>query len=305
MFRKIISIVSVCLLLCSAGAAEDYCFDTMTEAELRALIQHAEAELQRREEYAREDVANLNLAGQAYTVEELAHVCAAIKDEAERRGAFNEFEVPVGTWEVGKHLSAGTYAIRPQSGSGTVYLDVTSSRLKSKLSVSGECESGWFRHIELIKGDSIEIKYNKVVFSPAELYPVFAGADHQQSPIDVSGYSDAALQQTYAEIVKQLADAQVPEITIPSGVWVVGEHIPAGTYDIVAFVNEDTGNYSFYLCNGLADVAKYGGSMSLHGFGKKYDTSAASITLKEGNALLLDGCMVRLTKASQNLFFGP
>ena len=83
-----------------------------------------------------------------------------------------------------------------------------------------------------------------------------------------------------------------------AGIWVVGQDIPEGIYDISAYITKNYGNFGFSI------IDQSGNSiLSLHGYGNDLK-SASHIKVYEGNIIIADGCVAEMTISSDNIFFG-
>lgn len=320
--RKIVLMIClVILFLFSVNAtAETLNYEDMSLEELQVILDSVQAEMARRQKLVDEtetaasqfevldenETAASQFEGKNFTVNELINMCAAITREMSLRNNFEGFNVPVGEWTVGKHLNAGQYAILAKNQDGYIFCDFVLSRFGgSEASISGEAEPGFIHHIDLNDGDTVRIKYSEVVFSPGTFYPTYEGADYSQSLVNFSEYTDNELKLTYQSIMHILSGQDIPSFILECGIWVVGEDFPAGTYDIEAFLNASHGNYSFLLFSDSSDLNMFSADLSMFGYGDDRDTSAANIVLKEGDIIITDGCMAKLTASNSNVFFGP
>jgi len=239
------------------------------------------------------------------SIEELVNICSAINHELQIRNEIEPFDVPVGKWTVGKHLNPGLYSIQPHKSDDYMHFIVTYNNAgHNTLGMESEAESGLLHHVLLSKGDEIEIQYGSVTFSTGSPYPNFNGEDYERAPIIVSNYSDDELRTIYSSIMSLLSNQDIPEMTIEGGLWLVGQDIPEGTYDINAYLNDEYGNYQFSLFNDESSIADLSGEISMYGYGKKHDTSAANCQLKAGNLIFANGCLVSLKVSNDNVFFG-
>ena len=307
--KRFIALLIVVFLFLSSVVAfgENSGYENLTLDELQAILDDVQAEIKRRSSSETESGAvAIQLGDQHYTVEELIDMCSAINHELLTRAEFESFDVPVGTWTVGKHMKAGLYSIVPQNTNDSVYCDVSLSQLNgNKVSVSGEVESGFIHHLLLSDGDTIEIKYHGVTFSSGSPYPTYEASDYSKSVISFTNYSDKELKETYSAITKLLSGTSVPTIILECGIWIVGEDIPAGTYDIEAFVNEKRGNYSFLIYDDSKMLSLNRSDFAMFGYGKSHETNASNIVLVDGNIILTQGCMATLTVSDTSVFFGP
>ena len=238
------------------------------------------------------------------SIEELVNICSAINKTLEDRNNLEAFDVPVGTWTVGQHLNAGLYAILPTKSKDSCFFDVTYSETGNTVMLQGEAESGYIRHLLLSEGDKIEIKYNSSTFSPGTPYPHFDGEDYSKAPFIASDYSEEELKIVYSDIMELLANQDIPSITIEGGIWIVGQDIPIGTYDIKAYLNEEHGNYEFSVYNSISEIETLGGDIAMFGYGNGDETSASNCELKKGNVIFTNGCMANLKVSNKNTFFG-
>ena len=105
-----------------------------------------------------------------------------------------------------------------------------------------------------------------------------------------------------------MAGQTIPSLTVGCGIWIVGLDIPSGTYDILAFVSENYGNYSFSIFDEDTEFfgpGSLGNQISMFGFGNKSETKASNITLTSGEIIITDGCMATFSVADENVYFGP
>lgn len=239
------------------------------------------------------------------SIEELVNICSAINQELQIRNQIDPFVVPVGKWTVGKHLIPGLYSIQPQKSDDFMNFIVTFNNSgHNTLDMESEAESGLLRHVLLSDGDEIEIKYSSVTFSSGTPYPHFKGEDYLKAPIIVANYSDDELRTKYTSIMTLISNQDIPEITVEGGLWVVGQDIPEGTYDINAYLNDEHGNYQFSLFTDESSIGDFSGELTMFGYGNKHDTSAANCQLKVGNLILASGCLVSLKVSDDDVFFG-
>lgn len=307
--KRLLTLLMVFFLLLTSVVAhgENSGYENLTLEELQAILDDVQAEINRRSNSETvPEATTIQLGDQQYSIEELVDMSSAINHELLTRANFSSFDVPVGTWTVGKHMKAGLYSIVPQNINAGVYCDASLSQFAgSKVSISGETESGFIHHLLLSDGDTIEVEYHGVTFSAGSPYPTYETSDYSKSTISFTDYSDKELIETYLTITKQLSNASVPAIILECGIWIVGEDLPAGTYDIEAFVNENSGNYSFLIYEDSKKFSQNRSDLSMFGFGKIYETSASNITLVDGNIIFAKGCMAKLTVSNSEVFFGP
>ena len=90
---------------------------------------------------------------------------------------------------------------------------------------------------------------------------------------------------------------------MPGGIWVVGEDIPAGTYDISAVLADSHGNFDFYVYSSTGWKSSSGDILTLYGYGNEAKT-AMHIELKDGYVLVVNDCTATLTPSSDDVFFG-
>lgn len=238
------------------------------------------------------------------SIEELVNICCAINKALTDRNNLESFDVPVGTWTVGKNLNAGLYAVLPTKPKDYNHFTVSFSQTGKSIMMQGETKSGYIRHVFLNDGDIIEIEYNNSTLSPGTPYPHFDGEDYSKAPIIVSDYNDDELKTIYSEIMELLANQDFPSLTIDGGIWIVGQDIPVGTYDIKAYVNEEHGNYGFNVFSSASEIETLGGDISMYGYGNGDETSASNCELKAGNIIITNGCMATLKVSDENVFFG-
>lgn len=235
---------------------------------------------------------------------DLAALCKAVAAEYERRHSFDSFNVPVGTWTVGKNLNSGLYSVQLMNGKDYGYFTFVLSQYgNSKVLASTESKQGPFSHIWLNDGDTVEITADTVTFAPGIFGAVFEDADQGTASLDLSMYDDKALTELYHELILQLGQEPVSSITVPGGVWKVGEDIPAGTYDVSAVLNDSHGNFSFSVYSSSSWKSTFGDVLSVHGYGNEEKT-AMNIELKDGYVLIASDCTATLTESNENVFFG-
>ena len=126
----------------------------------------------------------------------------AIANELQSRYTIDEFDVPSGTWIVGKHIKSGTYSIRPASGAkknSNIHYEIKTAQIgNNSMMLSGEAESGFPSHVVLRDGDTITINYSGVSFSTGILFPSFTGVNASLNVLPVAeiadflGYSSSA-----------------------------------------------------------------------------------------------------------------
>lgn len=238
------------------------------------------------------------------SIEELVNICCAINKALVDRNNLEPFDVPVGTWTVGKNLNAGLYAVLPIKPKDYNHFTVAFSQTGKSIMMQGETKSGYIRHVFLNDGDMIEIEYNNSTLAPGTPYPHFEGEDYSKAPFIVSDYSDDELKTIYSDIMELLADQDFPSLTIDGGIWIVGQDIPVGTYDIKAYVTEKTGNYQFSVFDSLSEMESLGGEISMFGYGNESETSASNCELEAGNIIFANGCMATLKVSDKDVFFG-
>lgn len=244
-----------------------------------------------------------------YSIEELINICCAIKEEVTEWNEIEPFNVPVGKWTVGEHLNPGVYSIISYNDLDQTIFDVKYQNGSGEdYYMRSQTPSGNFYHLPLNIGDQITIEDESATFATGIPYPEYVGEDATQISIDFSDYEYDELVSTYAYIMKLLANQNIPEMTITAGVWTVGKDIPAGTYDISAYVEEEDGNYDFRV---FADITKlklntYDDEERYYmsGFGNGSSTNASNCELKEGNVILANGCRAKLKVFDNNVFFG-
>ena len=236
---------------------------------------------------------------------ELEGICSDIVELLEV-SEVEKFTVPAGTWIVGKNISSGVYSIKSTGKSSSVYCSIKSSRWgDSAILISSETASGSLRHISLIDGDEIEISYKEVVFSREASYPKFQTAEKTGKSYDLSDYPQKELQNVYQTAIQKLSGQTFSDIVLSGEIWIVGKDIPSGRYDIKAYVKEGHGNYSFQVYNNEKNSSESGLSqISMFGYGNDVSTNASNIELKEGAVVVADGCMLKLSHADEDVFFG-
>ena len=310
MKRLIIGLLLVTFLFISTFASADTIdLKSMTIEELQALIDAAQEEINLREANAETASLEENRSEYAFidslSVQELVDAAAAVDEALREKLAIDSFDVPVGTWTVGKHLNSGLYSIIPQNERDNVHCTIALKEFNNdSIQIKGETESGYYHHLFVEDGDTIEVKYNGVTFLSGSPCPTFEGANTHNCKISLSEYSAGELQSLFSAIVKKLEGESIPAFTIDAGIWVVGKDIPAGTYDIDAHVDGKNGNYGFSV---YAESKRFGhgkGVVSMYGYGQKHETKAANIELKDGYYVFADGCMATFTVSDTNVFFG-
>ena len=104
----------------------------------------------------------------AYSQEELIALRDLINLELLKRGIEKEVTVPIGMYEVGVDIPAGTYTVKPKPN-GYANIEVWKS-VSSKYSMSSEFVSDYDKEyigkLKLIDGNIIEITHGSLVFSP-------------------------------------------------------------------------------------------------------------------------------------------
>ena len=227
-----------------------------------------------------------------YTTEELVATCAAISNEIQRRCSIKTFDVPIGTWTVGKHLHPGVYSIASASRGGYYKFNVSGKKYGGN-----EEASFWgtdiVSHIALDENDVISIEEGSASFSIGKQLPDFPDANLSCAIISVGNYASDELLNLYCRIIQELAENKPGQIHLESGVWIVGEDVPAGTYDITVRKNEN--DYQFLL-------RIYNSKDPLWVDGNEQDQIAMK-ELKKGNIIVLMGNM-DLASSSDNVFFG-
>jgi len=248
-----------------------------------------------------------------YSVEELINICCAIKKEVSKWNDIEPFDVPVGKWTVGEHLNPGIYSITsidPNDSSDWEEVDFQITFVNG----SGQAHhmrsqslSGSFHHIPLSIGDQIEIEDKSATFSEGIQFPEYEGEDDSKIAIDFTDYDYEELVLTYSAIIEELANKEIPEMTICAGVWIVGKDIPEGTYNISAYI-EDGANYDFYVISNISKLLDYAYGddvlYEMEGYGKDAGTNASNCELSNGNVIVTRGCMAKLTVFDNNVFFG-
>jgi len=276
--------------------AEEYDLANMTTRELQSLKKAIQDELDARQTNEADNIPSaveISDIG-SFTLQEVIDTCKAITDRQEQLNHFDSFEVPVGTWTVGKNLYSGTYSVAASNPKDSGYIYLTLSEYNNRVfNLSAEDTGCPFRHFVLSDGDTIEIPYNTLVFTPGSFGVSFEGANGNGTRVDVSQYNESELKQIYHLFIDALANQKdLPKIVVPAGIWVVGRDIPVGTYDITAHITAEHGNFSFES-----------DAISLYGYGSDIE-KAQQITLTEGSVVVTDGCVAELTISADEVFFG-
>ncbi len=241
-----------------------------------------------------------------YDKQDLINLSAAVAAVLQERQQIESFEVPVGAWTVGKHLSPGLYAANMLKEPGFSYFDVTLNQFGCVTTrVTVETKAGPFSHMFLQEGDVLDVKSDGVLLSAGICCPTYEGADAAAVEEDFTVYDDGELKELYSLLTHKLADQELPDIQLPGGIWVVGEDVPAGTYDISAAVQDNHGNFQFKVYSAHNRMVNSGGDMlSLFGYGADPE-EAKNFEIPEGCTIIVDGCVATLSHADENVFFGP
>lgn len=101
-----------------------------------------------------------------FTSDELIYLRNEINKELLKRGIEKEVEVPIGKYEVGVEIPAGTYTIRSE-GHGVIEVYENSS---AKYYTFHEGLTSWnntyIGKLTLVPGNIVEITYGTLIFSP-------------------------------------------------------------------------------------------------------------------------------------------
>lgn len=108
--------------------------------------------------------ADVDLSG--YTQEELLALREAIKQELLKRGIEKEVTVPIGMYEVGVDIPAGTYTLKPNGFSVIEVWKSISSKNSMFYEGVSEIDNESIGKLILIEGNIVEITYGSFVFSP-------------------------------------------------------------------------------------------------------------------------------------------
>ena len=285
--------------------SEDGSFTNMPLRKLQAMNGLIQAEIDKRTTIPENDgpgAVQIDDLG-SLSCKEIIDTCKAIADRYDHLNTFDSFNVPIGTWTVGENLFSGIYSVRQVSNDYNypyIYPSLAEYG-NTQLVLSAQDPSCPLEHIVLNDGDSFEVPFNEIKLAPGILTIQFENADAAGSVIDVSEYNEAELIQIYRTLIAALSNRKdLPKITIPGGIWTVGQDIPAGTYDISAYINSSSGNFD-------AEVLKagqyYQKTISLFGYGNERK-DALQIVLNEGDVFVAGGCKADLTVSSNNVFFG-
>ena len=239
-----------------------------------------------------------------YDTQDLINLSKVVSSVMQERQQVEQFEVPVGTWTVGKHLNPGLYSISIPEG-GYTYFFVTLNQFGgARVLVSVDSEAGPFSHIYLQEGDILEVMSGEVVLSTGICVPSYEETFAEAVEEDFSGYNDSELQELYSILTKKLEDQELPKISLPGGIWVVGEDVPAGTYDIDVFLRDSHGNFGFTVYSSINRMNNsVGDLLSLHGYGAEHE-EAKNIVIPEGSIIVVSGCEAVLSPSDENVFFG-
>lgn len=238
------------------------------------------------------------------TVADLTGFCSNIARELEKRNSIDSFDVPIGTWTVGENLNNGLYSVQLKYGQSSAYFNFTFSQFgNSNVRASSESPKGAFRHVRLNDGDIVEITSGPVTFSTGTFAPIFADANEEGVTVDLGTFTDEELIVLYHSLIQQLGQHSISSMTVPGGIWVVGEDIPAGTYDIDASLGDSHGNFSVLVCSSANVMSSFGDVLSMFGYGNEIET-AMNIEMKDGYVLILDDCSATLSASDENVFFG-
>ena len=239
-----------------------------------------------------------------YSTKDYVNLCAAINDELLSRNQFDSFDVPIGTWTVGKQLQSGLYELTIQSEHDFSFFDLSLSAITGvPLRVSVETLSGPFSHLVLEDGDVIDLKSSGLRFCAGIPFPSFEGSDPGKTPFKVSDYTDEELKDLYQIIVKKLESCDLPDQVLPGGIWVVGKDIPAGTYDMKSSLKSN-GNYTIMVNSSTNFRSSFADLLSIFGYGDD-GKEALNVELQEGYIVVVEGCKAILSQSDDNVFFGP
>ena len=259
------------------------------------------------DEHSNNDLVNSIIPGVDITqlsTAELTGICSNIAKELEKRNTIDSFDIPNGTWTVGENLNNGLYSIHLKNGQHYAYFNLTLSQVGNfTVRASSESEKGAFSHVWLNSGDVVEITSGPVTLSTGTFAPTFADADEDGISIDLNTLTDDELVELYRNMIQQLSQHSISSMTIPGGVWIIGEDIPAGTYDIKASLGDSHGNFSVLIYSTTSFISSFGDVLSLFGYGNEEET-AMNIEMQDGYVLILVDCTATLSTSDENVFFG-
>ena len=239
------------------------------------------------------------------TDEDLMNLCAAISVELQSRNRIESFQVPVGSWTVGKHLKSGLYSIGVQDKNHLSYFDLTLSQFGGiTVRASVDSPAGTIDHIWLQDGDTIEIKSDAVIISAGVPFPQYEQADPEAVSDDLTLFTDAELTSLYHMIIPMLQGKTLLPLDLPGGIWIAGEDFPAGSYDAVAYLKDDRGNYGFSVYEDAANFGYNWGIVQLYGYGSEEKT-ALNLDIPDGGIVFVNGCRAKLSTSNPDVFFGP
>lgn len=305
MMKKLCIFFLVLILVCLPfnSLSEGFNLSEMSTRELQTLKKAIQDELDARQTNASDStLSSMEISDiGSFTLQEVIDTCKAISDRQTGLNSFDSFEVPIGTWTVGKNLYSGTYAISMPAPSfigdfaSSDYASINmnlSEYGKKNVGLSGNYHEYLLNHVLLSDGDTLEIDETSLSFSPGTYGISFEGANGNGTPVDISQYSDMELTQIYQLFISALANQQdIPKMTIPSGIWIVGRDIPVGTYAISVYCPSGSGNFSF--SSDQLDVS-----------GNHDEIIKLQSEFREGSIVIADGCFADLTVSSDEVFFG-
>lgn len=108
--------------------------------------------------------ANVNLS--ACTQEELLALRDSINQELLKRGIEKEVTVPIGMYEVGVDIPAGTYTLKPNGFAVVEVWKNVSSKYSMFYEGVSASDKEYIGKLILIEGNIVEITYGSFVFSP-------------------------------------------------------------------------------------------------------------------------------------------